>query len=93
MDVSEDELEKSLKGVAVEVGTSIPDEIKYVGTLGTAYVIFPSVDAAYKVLHRLQGRLTIHTHLLTIDYTPTNLAKNNLHSNVNFVQDWYCDKV
>ena len=85
VEVTEEELEKSLNGVAVEAGTSIPDEIKYVVALGTAYVIFPSVDSAFKVLTTLQGKLLIHHHLLSIDFTPTNLAKNNIHSNVNFI--------
>jgi hypothetical protein len=35
-----------MKNVAIEVGTSIADEIKYMVALGTAYVMFPSIDSA-----------------------------------------------
>lgn len=84
-----------MKAVAIQVGTSIPDEIKIVIALGTAYVMFPSVPAASKVLLHLQGKLLIGHSLLPIDFTPTGLARNSSPSqgnNVNFVQDWYCDK-
>ena len=75
-----------MKNVAIEVGTSIADEIKYMVALGTAYVMFPSIDSAQKVLYKLQGKLSIQKTILSIDFYPTNLAKNNPNqSNVNFV--------
>ena len=66
-----------MKNIAIEVGTSIADEIKYMVALETAYVMFPSIDAAQKVLYKLQGKMQIHQTTLNIDFYPTNLAKNN----------------
>ena len=44
------QLEETVNQLSIDTGTSIPDEIKYVMTLGTAYIMFPSVDAARIIL-------------------------------------------
>ena len=75
-----------MKIVAIEMETSIPDEIKYMGALGMAYVMFPSVDSACKVLNKLEGKVRVNETVFPLDFYPTSLFNsNNPNQNVNFI--------
>lgn len=87
-------IEKYFNNAAIEAQTSQPNEVRLISTLKTAYVIFPSVEAAKRVLYSLEGTATINGAKIGMDFYQMNLMKNKGNStDANLIQDWICDKV
>ena len=44
-------IDQILREIAINCQTSMPDEIKLISALGTAYAVFPSKESAKKILY------------------------------------------
>jgi hypothetical protein len=83
-----------MAGTALLCDVSGPSEIQIIAALNTAYVIFPTVEAAKKVLYGLEGRAIFKGEISKADFYQMNLVKpktNTLDSSL--LQNWVCDKV
>ncbi len=69
-------LEDVVRDRCLEIQTSMPDDIRLIESLGSAYLIFPSIPVATKVYESLNGLIFINGKNYKIDYTP-NLANNH----------------
>lgn len=49
--ITQENLDQVLRDLAFECQTSMPDEIRMISALGTAYAVFPSKEAAKKILY------------------------------------------
>lgn len=75
-DVNLEMLEDTVRDRCLEIQTSMPDDIRFIESLRTAYLIFPSIPVATKVYESLNGFILINNKNYKIDYTP-NLANNH----------------
>jgi RNA-binding protein 5/10 len=96
--ITQELIDQSLREIAINCQTSMPDQIQLISALGTAYAVFPSKEAAKKILYKLEGNLDLGNLKFPIEFYPSSIAKNNkqmpqtLAKDVNLVQDWICDK-
>lgn len=80
--------------MSLQAHTSPPDEIQLASSLKTAYLVYPSVQAAKTILYRLEGRVNIDGHSIGADFYQMNLTKPKTTTvDDSLLQDWVCDKV
>lgn len=88
------EIDNFFSAVSIQANTSLPDEVQLTLALKTAYVIYPSVQAAKTVLYRLEGVVNINGKTINADFYQMNLTKPKATTvDDNLLQDWICDKV
>jgi hypothetical protein len=88
------QIDNFLTAVSMQANTSPPDEVQLTSALKTAYVIYPSVQAAKTILYRLEGKVNINGKSINADFYQMNLAKPKATTvDENLLQDWICDKV
>lgn len=69
-------LEDVVRDRCLDIQTSMPDDIRLIESLKVAYLIFPSIPVATKVIENLKGQIYVNGNYYKIDYTP-NLANNH----------------
>jgi hypothetical protein len=80
--------------VSLQAHTSPPEEIQLISALETAYIVYPSVEAAKTILYRLEGKVNIDGTPMEADFYQMNLAKpKTINVDSDLLQDWICDKV
>jgi len=63
-----------LSDLAIELQTSQPEKIQLVPIFKTAYAVFPSVEAAKKILFSQKGKLNCEGLMLSMDFYPSETA-------------------
>jgi hypothetical protein len=80
--------------VSIQASTSLPDEVQLTSALKTAYIVYPSVQAAKTILYRLEGIVNINGKTIKADFYQMNLTKPKSSTvDDTLLQDWICDKV
>ena len=103
------QLEDLLRDISISLQTSPPDSIQLVSVFKTAYAVFPSVEAAKKILlvfklqnnsdnieQTLRGKIDNGQVNLDLEFYPTGVSNQRSAAaakDVSLVQDWICDKV
>ncbi len=77
LDINKSIVEDVINDRCLLLQTSMPEDIKLISAIRVAYIIFPSIQAASKVLESFCGLIPINGNNYEINYTPSFSNINN----------------
>jgi hypothetical protein len=75
-DVNLNILEDVFREKCLDLQTSMPDDIKFLESMRSAYIIFPSIPVATKIYESTLGKIYINANYYELVFTP-NFASNS----------------
>jgi hypothetical protein len=69
-------LEDIFREKCLDLQTSMPEDIRFLESIRSAYIIFPSIPAATIIFESTLGKILINGNYYNLDFTP-NFSNNN----------------